>query len=141
MVFGDPVNERIQLNEDSMWPGGPEWGKAKRTPKDLKEIRDLIKTGNVHLADSLLVERFSYKWITMSHQTMGDLFISFGKKMVEGYTRKLNMSEAVVTSNYQADGYEVTQKVFSSAADDVLVINISTTNPGGTELQIEIDQT
>ncbi|HUI33574.1 MAG TPA: glycoside hydrolase N-terminal domain-containing protein, partial [Dysgonamonadaceae bacterium] len=25
MVFGDPINERIQLNEDSLWPGGPEW--------------------------------------------------------------------------------------------------------------------
>ena len=140
MVFGDPVNERIQLNEDSMWPGGPEWGKAKGTPKDLKEIRNLIKTGNVHLADSLLVERFSYKWITMSHQTMGDLFIYYDKKSVEGYTRNLNMSKAVVTSNYKANGYEITQKVFSSAADDVLVIKISTTNPEGLNYKLKLSR-
>jgi len=140
MVFGDPVNERIQLNEDSLWPGGPEWGKAKGTPKDLKEIRDLMKTGNVHLADSLLVERFSYKWITMSHQTMGDLFISYDKKMVEDYTRKLNMSTAVVTSNYKANGYEVSQEVFSSAADEVLVIKISTMNPEGLNYKLKLSR-
>ena len=29
MVFGDPQHERIQLNEDSMWPGGPDWGDSR----------------------------------------------------------------------------------------------------------------
>jgi alpha-L-fucosidase 2 len=37
MVFGDPVNERIQLNEDSLWPGGPDWAdKNSGTPEDLE---------------------------------------------------------------------------------------------------------
>ena len=35
MVFGNPVHERLQLNEDSLWPGGPEWGDAHGTPADL----------------------------------------------------------------------------------------------------------
>ncbi|MDZ7613124.1 MAG: glycoside hydrolase family 95 protein [Flavobacteriaceae bacterium] len=140
MVFGNPLNERIQLNEDSMWPGGTEWGMAKGTPEDLKEIRNLIKNGDVHLADSLLVERFSYKWVTMSHQTMGDLFISYEEKAIDGYTRELNMSKAVVSANYKAGGYEVTQKVFSSAADDVLVIKISTTDPEGLNYKLKLSR-
>jgi len=140
MVFGDPVNERIQLNEDSMWPGGPEWGNSKGTPEDLEEIRNLIRTGNVHLADSLLVERFSYKWVARSHQTMGDLFIDFEEKEVENYNRKLNLSQAFVSTSYKVDGYQVSQKVFSSAADDVLVIKISTTNPDGLNYDLKLSR-
>ena len=140
MVFGNPVNERIQLNEDSMWSGGPEWGNSKGTPKDLAEIRNLIKTGNVHLADSLIVERFSYKWVTRSHQTMGDLFIDFDHKNVTDYTRKLNLSNAFVSSNYKIDGFDVSQKVFSSAADDVLVVKISTNNPNGLNYDLKLSR-
>ena len=140
MVFGNPLNERIQLNEDSMWSGGPEWGNSKGTPKDLAEIRNLIKTGNVHLADSLIVERFSYKWVTRSHQTMGDLFIDFDHKNVTDYTRKLNLSNAFVSSNYKIDGFDVSQKVFSSAADDVLVVKIKTTNPNGLNYELKLSR-
>ena len=63
MVFGDPNLERIQLNEDSMWPGGPDWGDSKGTPEDLKYIRRLLDEGKVHDADREIVERFSYKSI------------------------------------------------------------------------------
>ncbi|REE82109.1 alpha-L-fucosidase 2 [Lutibacter oceani] len=131
MVFGNPINERIQLNEDSMWSGGPEWGNSKGTPKDLAEIRNLIKTGNVHLADSLIVERFSYKWVARSHQTMGDLFINFDTKEPTNYKRELNLNNAFTEASYKIDGFDVSQKIFSSAADDVLVVKISTTNPNG----------
>ncbi|ULC58049.1 glycoside hydrolase family 95 protein [Flaviramulus sp. BrNp1-15] len=140
MVFGNPINERIQLNEDSMWPGSDEWGNSKGTPEDLAEIRNLIKTGQVHLADSLIVERFSYKQVARSHQTMGDLFINFEDKKVENYTRKLNLSEAFVESNYDVDSYNVSQKIFSSAADDVLVVKISTTNPEGLNYDLKLSR-
>lgn len=140
MVFGDPINERIQLNEDSMWPGGDEWGNSKGTPEDLVEIRNLIKQGKVHLADSLIVERFSYKAVTRSHQTMGDLFINFENGKVENYTRKLDLSKAFTYTNYTLGSYKVSQKVFSSAADDVLVIKISTTNPDGLNYDLRLSR-
>ncbi|MCD6543887.1 MAG: glycoside hydrolase N-terminal domain-containing protein, partial [Flavobacteriaceae bacterium] len=63
MVFGDPQKERIQLNEDSMWAGGPDWADSKGTPEDLKKMRELIKNGKTHKADKLIIEKFSYKSI------------------------------------------------------------------------------
>jgi alpha-L-fucosidase 2 len=140
MVFGNPVNERIQLNEDSMWSGGPEWGNSKGTPKDLAEIRNLINNGNVHLADSLIVERFSYKWVSRSHQTMGDLFINFDKKEPTNYKRELNLSNSFAQVTYKIDGFDVSQKVFSSAADDVLVVKISTNNPNGLNYDLKLSR-
>ena len=58
MVFGDPRLERIQLNEDSMWPGGPggvggsNWGDAQGSRQDLDEIRQMLVDGKVHEADA-----------------------------------------------------------------------------------------
>lgn len=33
MVFGQTSTERIQLNEDSMWPGAADWGDSKGSPE------------------------------------------------------------------------------------------------------------
>ena len=45
MVFGDPQHERIQLNDDSMWPGDPGWKEPDGTPDDLAQIRQLLFEG------------------------------------------------------------------------------------------------
>ncbi|MEH6407020.1 MAG: glycoside hydrolase family 95 protein [Leeuwenhoekiella sp.] len=140
MVFGDPVHERIQLNEDSMWPGGPEWGNSKGNPQDLAEIREFINSGQVHLADSLIVERFSHKGVTLSHQTMGDLFINYENDSVSDYKRSLDLENAVTTTIFTKNGYQVTQQVFASAPDDVLVVHIETTNPAGIDFDLNLSR-
>ncbi|MGB5436417.1 MAG: glycoside hydrolase family 95 protein [Maribacter sp.] len=141
MVFGDPNHERIQLNEDSMWPGAPDWGDGRGTPKDLEEIRKLLKEGRTKEVDSLMVERFSYKTIVRSHQTMGDLFIDFLEdKSFENYSRALNLDDGVVTATYTSGGHEYSQKVFASHPDDVLVVELSTTNPEGMDFSIKLDR-
>ena len=140
MVFGNPIHERIQLNEDSLWPGGPEWGNSKGSQTDLFELRKLIEKGAVHLADSLMVERFSYKAIVRSHQTMGDLFIDLEEKEVTDYRRSLNLDKALVTSAYKLNGQQVTQEVFASAPDDVLVIRYSTEDPNGLNFSLKLNR-
>ena len=61
MVFGDPTSERIQLNDDSLWPKDLNWDHPPGTPKDLAEIRQLLFEGAIQTVDSLLVEKFSRK--------------------------------------------------------------------------------
>ncbi|AVR43991.1 hypothetical protein C7S20_01215 [Christiangramia fulva] len=140
MVFGDPVNERIQLNEDSMWPGGPEWGNSKGTPKDLAQIRELIREGRVHLADSLIVEKFSYKGVTRSHQTMGDLFINYKNNDISDYRRSLDISTGIARSSWKINGHTVSQEVFASAPDEVLVVKIATDLPQGIDFSLKISR-
>lgn len=141
MVFGDPDHERIQLNEDSMWPGAADWGDAKGTPQDLRQIRQLLREGKNHLVDSLIVEKFSYKTIVRSHQTLGDLYIDFEKvKQVENYTRSLNLNNASVNVKYTSGGNRYTQKVFASHPDDVLVIELATTAPDGMDFSLRLDR-
>lgn len=141
MVFGDPQHERIQLNEDSMWPGGPDWGDFRGSPEDLDLIKILLDQGKTHEVDSLIVEKFSYKTIVKSHQTMGDLYIDFHEdKTIEDYSRSLSLNDALVQVNYTSGGNTYTQKVFTSKPDDVLVIELTTTNPSGMDFSLKMDR-
>jgi len=142
MVFSDPENERIQLNEDSMWPGGPEWAdNNKGKPKDLEEIRKLLRQGNHIASDSLLVERFSHKSIKFSHQTMGDLSINFeNHKKYTDYKRWLSLDSGLVSSVFSVPGGNVKQQVFSSYPDDVLIVHLESTAPQGITCQVKLSR-
>jgi alpha-L-fucosidase 2 len=141
MVFGDPQHERIQLNEDSMWPGGPDWGDSRGTPEDLNEIRTLLNEGRTHEVDSLIVAKFSNKTIVRSHQTMGDLYIDFDNESpVENYSRSLNLNDALVTVKYDSKGNTYSQKVFASNPDDVMVIELSTSALEGMDFTLRMDR-
>ncbi len=141
MVFGGTKNERIQLNEDSMWPGSDDWGDSKGNKNDLELIRNLIQKGEVHKADKLVVEKFSYKAVKRSHQTLGDLYIDFENLGdIDNYTRSLSLDDAVVTVKYTSGGDSYSEKVFSSAIDDVLVVELSTTAKKGMNFTVNIDR-
>ncbi|MCM4171549.1 glycoside hydrolase family 95 protein [Arenibacter sp. TNZ] len=141
MVFGDPQNERIQLNEDSMWPGGPDWGNSKGSPEDLEHFRALLREGKPHEVDAAYMDKFSYKTVIRSHQTMGDLFIDFkGDKDVEDYRRSLNLNDALIEVDYKSKGASYSEKVFSSKADDVMVIHLTTTAKEGMDFDLKLDR-
>ncbi|GAB5522792.1 MAG: glycoside hydrolase family 95 protein [Roseivirga sp.] len=140
MVFGDPRRERIQLNEDSMWPGGPDWGDAQGTPQDLQKVRDLLIAGKVHEADKAWVGGFSHKGIVRSHQTMGDLFINFEDREITDYHRQLDLDSALVTVNYNTDKGHFTERVFTSYPDNTIVIELKTTSPEGLNLSLELSR-
>lgn len=132
MVFGIPGKERIQLNEDSLWPGGEdEWGLAEGTPDDLKQIREYLKNGDNHKADSLYVLKFSRKGIVRSHQTLGDLWLDFQWKDVKNYKRSLDLKTALSSTVFWSEGYQVSREVIASAADDAMIIRLKTTHPQG----------
>lgn len=140
MVFGDTKRERIQLNEDSLWPGGPDWGDAKGNPDDLARLRQLVLEGKVHEADREIVERFSRKSIVRSHQTMGELFIDLPFGAVEDYRRSLSLDSALVRVKYRAGDAQITEQVFTSAPDDVMVVRLTTSSPDGMDLGLQLDR-
>ncbi len=131
MAFGSTDVERIQLNDDSLWPGNPGWDEPLGRPEDLEQIRELLREGKNEKADQLFVEKFSRKTIKRSHQTLGDLFITLNHKNVSDYRRELDISQAIATTTYKEGEYGVKQEVFVSHPDDVIAVRIITENPEG----------
>ena len=132
MVMGSPGQEHLQLNEDSLWPGGYEdWGLAEGKRADLDQIRAYLLAGDNKKADSLMVLKFSRKGVTRSHQTMGDLWFDFDWKEVTNYKRSLNLETATVLTQFKSEGFEVSQEVIASAPENALIIRFKTNNPEG----------
>lgn len=118
MVFGAPNRERLQLNDDSLWPAEDGWDNPDGTPEDLAKVRQLIIEGENVKADALFVEKFLTKSVTKSHQTMGDLWIDFGSNEYSNYTRSLDLRTALFESSYKLGNSSIRQQVFTSHPDD-----------------------
>lgn len=140
MVFGDPSQERIQLNDDSMWPGEMDWGQPEGTETDLRQIRELLFAGKAAEADQLMVEKFSNKGVTRSHQTLGDLYLDLGHKNITEYRRELDLNTAISTVSYRTDGQLFKEKVFVSFPHRAIFVEISTESKEGLSGKVHLSR-
>lgn len=141
MVFGKTDHDRIQLNEDSLWPGDSEdWGLAEGRPEDLAQIRKYLIEGEHQKADSLMVLKFSRKGLTRSHQTLGDLWLDFDWKEITEYKRSLDLTIAVAEVSFRSEGHQVRQQVFASAPDQAILIQLTTDHPAGFNGKIRLNR-
>ena len=141
MVFGHPSNDRIQLNDDSLWPHDLQWEHPPGGPEELKAIRKkILLQGDAKSADSLMVHYFSNKSITRSHQTLGDLYLNWEHQDISDYKRSLDLSTAIAHTHYKAEGHEVEQKVFVSHPHQTMVITLSSDHPKGLNGNIRLER-
>lgn len=133
MIYGLAAKEKVQLNEDSIWYGDPIDRNNPAALKNLPVIRKLLFEGKIREAENLAVLAFSgVPEGQRTYQTMGELHIDFAAdgRLVTNYSRELNLETAEVTIRYEYNGIRYNRVYFSSAADQVMVIQISADKPG-----------
>ncbi|ROV99126.1 hypothetical protein VMCG_06700 [Cytospora schulzeri] len=101
MVHGRTDTELLQLNEDSVWYGGPQ----DRTPRDalrnLPLLRQLIREARHAEAEELVRTAFFATPASMRHyEPLGNCYIELGHEGVSGYRRRLDLSRAVCETEY-----------------------------------------
>ena len=132
MVYGNPVNEEIQLNEETISAGAPYKNYNPETKNYLSEIRQLIFEGKYPEAQTLAGERLlSKNGFGMPYQTAGSLRLRFQDQ--EGYTnfrRELDLEKAVASTTYTVDGVDYKREVFTSFADQLVIIRLTASQPG-----------
>ena len=126
MIFGDPLRERIQLNEESMWYGAPCDRINPDAAANLPKIRDLIFAGRIADAERLM--KYSLSGCPESehpYQTLGDIFLEFyGIGEVKGYTRTLDLDNAVYDQIFGDDDTSYTREIYISKPDDVMIVHL-----------------
>ncbi len=132
MVFGGVDQERLQLNEDTLWAGGPYDPVNPDAKGALPEVRRLIFDGKYKEADQLITAKVMAKPLRqMPYETVGDLLLQFPESpSVQDYRRDLNLDTAVVTVSYAAGGVKFKREVFSSPVDQVIVVRITADKKG-----------
>ncbi|MBR3058809.1 MAG: glycoside hydrolase family 95 protein [Clostridiales bacterium] len=133
MVFGLPYSERIQLNEDSVWYGGPQDRNNPSALEKLPEIRRLIFEGRIREAEELC--SFALCGIPEEqrhYEPLGNLYIEFEEEELDfsNYRRELNLSNAVVTTELTRNGVYFTREVITSYPKNVMVIHLTADQPG-----------
>jgi alpha-L-fucosidase 2 len=132
MVFGGVAQERIQLNEGTLWAGGPYDPANPDALEALPKVRELIFAGRYREAHNLVGQKMMAKPLTqMPYQCVGDLLLMFpDANGVTDYRRDLNLDRAVATVAYTIDSVRYTREVFSSPMDQVIVIRLKADKPG-----------
>ncbi|WP_425496022.1 glycoside hydrolase family 95 protein [Opitutus terrae] len=127
MVFGGIQQERLQLNEDTLWAGGPYDPASPEARAALPEIRRLISAGNYAAAQQLTQGKFMGRPIVqMPYQTVGDLMITqAGSEQVANYRRELDLDTAIARTEYVLGGVTFVREVFASPVDQVIVIRLT----------------
>jgi alpha-L-fucosidase 2 len=132
MVFGGIDKERIQLNEDTLWAGGPYDPTNPNALAALPEARRLIFAGDFNQANKLIGAKMMAKPLKqMQYQPVGDLLLDFpNTDGASNYRRQLNLDTAIANVNFTAGGVNFTREVFSSPVDQVIVIRLAADKSG-----------
>ena len=132
MVFGGVDHERIQLNEDTLWAGGPYDPSNPEALAALPEVRKLVFEGKYVAARNLIGEKMMARPMReMAYETVGDLLLEFpGISSVKNYRRSLNLDTAVASVEFETDGVKYTRQMFASAVDQVIVVRLAADKPG-----------
>jgi alpha-L-fucosidase 2 len=139
MVFGGVENERIQLNEESVWAGGKQDADNPEALKYLPEIRQLLFDGKYAEAQKLTYEKLvcngpgsqnGAKNYFGCYQTLGDLIINFDNESeAENYYRELDLNTAIASVTYKIGDATFKREAFVSAPDQSLIVRLTCDKP------------
>ena len=132
MVYGRPLQERLQLNEDTLWAGGPYRFDNPGFKAALPRARALIDEGKFIEARDLISQEMIAKPATqMPYGAAGDLLLDFhGVDGAQGFRRTLDLDSAIATTRFTSGAARHVREVFASAPDQVIVLRLQAT--GGT---------
>jgi alpha-L-fucosidase 2 len=140
MVFGGVAEERIQVNEATLWGGGPRDYANPGAAARLEDLRRLIFKGQIQEAERLTADMMGRPALLMPYQPFCDLRLRFdGTAEAGDYRRELSLDEAVASVSYAAGGARLRREVFISHPANVLVVRLTTDRPGSLGLSIALD--
>lgn len=131
-IYGIPSCEHLQFNEKSLWTGGPaakrpdyNGGNIENSAQHLTHIREALEQGN---QKAVLKHKSGLVGIEEgygAYQNFGEVVLDFGHTQVQAYQRALDITNAVCTVSYTADGVRYTREHFASFAPRVLVTRVT----------------
>lgn len=140
-VFGGVEQERIQLNEDTIWTGYPYDPANPHAFESIQKARALLFGGKQREAEECIETSAMGLPKTMAvYQTLGNLMLDFPNESTPttGYSRSLDLDTAIVTTTFTRGGVTFKREVFASAPDQVVVVRLSADHPGSLTLKAHL---
>lgn len=129
MVFGDPLYERIALNEDTLWSGCAQNNNEKAQSSYYYRAREFALKDKYAEAQKILDDNFTGDW-NESYMPLGNLVLDFkNKETVFEYRRELLLNNAVHRVRYKQEGVYFEREYFISYPDNVFVLKLTCEKP------------
>lgn len=141
MVFGGISQERLQLNESTLWAGEPYDPVNPQALTMLPKVRELIFAGKIAEAEALANQTLMARPLTqMPYQTLGDLILDFpGLGDASAYRRDLDLDKAMATTRFEAnDGVTHVRQVIASPADQIIAVRLTAGGENGLDVDITL---
>ena len=165
MIFGNVGRDRVQMNEDSVWTGGPSNRNNRDTLRLLPEVRRLIREGQLARAHTLAADALAGTPDVMrSYEPLADLIVAFdhGAKFnpnadvtagaerafepgdygvaYSSYRRWLDLATAIAGVEYTFEGTSYRREFFASAPDGVIAMRFTASRAGAISFNLRIDR-
>jgi alpha-L-fucosidase 2 len=135
MMFGGVDDERIVLNESSVWSGSRQDADRADAYKVLPKIQELLLEGENPEAEALVNANFTCKGPGSAggqygcYQVLGNLHLAFQpgdtNLPVTNYRRELDLDDAVANVRFNRGGVRFNREIFATAPDQVMVLRLS----------------
>jgi alpha-L-fucosidase 2 len=152
MIFGGAAEERIILNEGTLWSGSPEDADREDAAQYLPEIRRLLLEGKNVEAEKLVYAHFTCKGAGSGHargkdlpygsyQVLANLRLQFpGEGAIENYRRSLDLTRATARVEYSRGGVRFIREAFSSAPAEAIVLRLTASQPRSITFAATLDR-
>ena len=141
MVFGEPAKEQLQLNEESVWAGGPNNNIKPDANSIIRQARKLIFEGRYVEAQELVNKEMTpYGNSGMPYQPIGNLYLKFpGHEQYSNFYRELDIQQATTTTSYKVGGVEYRRVIFASLPNKVIVVRLEASQPEKISCTLSMD--
>ncbi|MBT3194684.1 MAG: glycoside hydrolase family 95 protein, partial [Verrucomicrobia bacterium] len=131
MIHGGIEQEHLQLNEDTLWSGGPHCYDNPNAYGHLSTVRDLLERDKYDEAEATAENMLGIHKYQQAYMPLGDLFLDFPHdEKPSDYRRELDLRNAVSTTTYRIGDARFTRRVFASHPDQAIVIRLECDKPG-----------
>jgi alpha-L-fucosidase 2 len=143
MMFGNVNRERIQLNEQTLWMGGPRDTSNPDARANLGEVRKLLFAGRPVEAYAVAERSLMGRPFRLeAYQTLGDLRLWFDHETPHtDYRLELDLDTAIARLTYRTGGVRYTRELFVSHAAQAIVMRIAADAPGRVSMSTWIERT
>lgn len=139
MVYGNPLQEVYQLNEESVWSGYPQDWNNPKAADALPLVRKAVEQGDYARASELWKAHaqgpYTARYLPMANLMLDQLTRGEARNLY----RELTLSNALSTVTYEADGVNYRRTSFISYPDQVMVIKITADHPQSISLNVRLN--
>ena len=140
MIFGGVADERLQLNENSLWDGYALDPSNPDALQALPEVRRLLFDGkNKEAVDLAQKTMMGKPRGVRPYQSLGELWLETPSlNEVTDYRRTLDLSTATASVTYTQEGVSFKREIFASAPANVIVARFTASQPGKINLRMTL---